>query len=73
MFGKNTLIIMGIHIIVLQIITKIINVIMDILNMNINVYLQGGIIFAFTAIISLLCSIFIKKFIPKIILINNKN
>lgn len=65
-FGKNSLIIMGIHIIILQITTKMVG------------YLQLGnminilIIFIFTAVISLLCSKMINKHFNFLIKIDDR-
>ncbi len=59
LFGKNTLIIMGIHIIILQILVKI----FKILNFT-NIYFSFIFIFVITSISSLIISLFIKKYLP---------
>lgn len=63
LYGKNTLVIMGVHIIFLQVITKIFKM----LSLNLNEYFLGLVIFIVTAICSLLSSLVLKKYFPKFI------
>ena len=66
LFGKNTLTIMGIHIIILQIVMKFSNLIL-----NYNIYLQIVVNFGIIAITSLACSFIIKRFLPRLISIKD--
>ena len=61
--GRNTLLIMGIHIIILQIFGKLI----DIINLGLYDWIKNLIIFGTTLIFSVICSIIIKKYMPWII------
>lgn len=65
LLGQNTLVIMGIHIIFIQILVKL----FKILELTIDVYVQGGIIFIITTICSLICSLIIKKYFRKIVVL----
>jgi len=64
LFGKNTLVIMGIHIIILQIITKIV------MAFSLNNYVNIILIFVLTSVLSLVCSEVINRYFRFFIRLN---